>query len=99
MAKNLILWVVIALVLMSVFNNFGPRRTGTERIDYSRFIADVKQGRVQKVTIEGRTIQGVLQTGEQFSTYTPETDNKALVGDLLENGVVIDAAHPSSSRC
>ena len=94
MAKNLILWVVIALVLMSVFNNFGPRRTGTEQIDYSRFIADVKQGRVQKVVIEGRNIQGVLQTGEQFITYTPETDNKALVGDLLENGVVIDARPP-----
>ena len=76
MAKNLILWVVIALVLMSVFNNFGPRRTGTEQIDYSRFIADVKQGRVQKVVIEGRNIQGVLQNGERFSTYTPETDNK-----------------------
>ena len=94
MAKNLILWVVIALVLMSVFNNFGPRRTGTEQIDYSRFIADVKQGRVQKVVIEGRNIQGVLQTGERFTTYTPETDNKALVGDLLENGVVIDARPP-----
>ena len=94
MAKNLILWVVIALVLMSVFNNFGPRRTGAEQVDYSRFIADVKQGRVQKVTIEGRNIQGVLQTGERFTTYTPETDNKALVGDLLENGVVIDARPP-----
>ncbi len=94
MAKNLILWVVIALVLMSVFNNFGPRRTGTEQVDYSRFIADVKQGRVQKVVIEGRNIQGVLQTGERFTTYTPETDNKALVGDLLENGVVIDARPP-----
>ena len=94
MAKNLILWVVIALVLMSVFNNFGPRRTGSEQIDYSRFIADVKQGRVQKVVIEGRNIQGVLHNGERFSTYTPETDNKALVGDLLENGVVIDARPP-----
>ena len=94
MAKNLILWVVIALVLMSVFNNFGPRRTGTEQIEYSRFIADVKQGRVQKVVIEGRNIQGVLHTGERFGTYTPETDNKALVGDLLENGVVIDAQPP-----
>ena len=94
MAKNLILWVVIALVLMSVFNNFGPRRTGSEQIEYSRFIADVKQGRVQKVVIEGKNIQGVLQTGERFSTYTPETDNKALVGDLLENGVVIDARPP-----
>ena len=94
MAKNLILWVVIALVLMSVFNNFGPRRTGTDQVDYSRFIADVRQGRVQKVVIEGRNIQGVLQTGERFVTYTPETDNKALVGDLLENGVVIDARPP-----
>ena len=94
MAKNLILWVVIALVLMSVFNNFGPRRSSTEPVEYSRFIADVKAGRVQKVVIEGRTIQGVFQTGERFTTYTPETDNKALVGDLLENGVVIDARPP-----
>ena len=94
MAKNLILWVVIALVLMSVFNNFGPRRSGTQQIDYSQFIADVKAGRVQKVVIEGRNIQGVMQTGERFGTYTPETDNRALVGDLLENGVVIDARPP-----
>ena len=94
MAKNLILWVVIALVLMSVFNNFGPRRSGTQQIDYSQFIADVKSGRVQKVVIEGRNIQGVLQTGDRFGTYTPETDNRALVGDLLENGVVIDARPP-----
>ena len=94
MAKNLILWVVIALVLMSVFNNFGPRRSGTEQLEYSRFISDVKAGRVQKVVIEGKTIQGALQTGERFTTYTPETDNKALVGDLLENGVVIEARPP-----
>ena len=94
MAKNLILWVVIALVLMSVFNNFGPRRSSTEQIEYSQFINDVKQGRVQKVVIEGRNIQGVLQTGERFSTYTPETDNRALIGDLLESGVAIDARPP-----
>jgi len=94
MAKNLILWVVIALVLMSVFNNFGPRRAATEQIDYSRFIADVRQGRVQKVVIEGRNIQGVLQSGERFRTYTPETDNRALIGELLDNGVIIDARPP-----
>ncbi len=94
MAKNLILWVVIALVLMSVFNSFGPRHAGPDRVDYSRFIADVKMGRVQKVTIEGRNIDGVLQTGERFSTFTPETDNRALIGDLLENGVTIEAKPP-----
>ena len=94
MAKNLILWVVIALVLMSVFNSFGPRRAGPDRIEYSRFISDVKMGRVQKVVIEDRNIEGVLQTGERFKTYTPETDNRALIGDLLENGVTIEAKPP-----
>ncbi len=94
MAKNLILWVVIALVLMSVFNNFGPRRTTAQQVQYSQFIADVKQGKVQQVTMEGRTIHGVTQTGERFTTYSPETDNRALVGDLLENGVVIEAKPP-----
>ncbi len=94
MAKNLILWVVIALVLMSVFNNFGQRRTPSHEITYSQFIADVKNGRVQKVLIEDRHIQGVMQNNDRFSTYTPETDNRALVGDLLDNGVVIDAQAP-----
>jgi cell division protease FtsH len=94
MAKNLILWVVIALVLMSVFNSFGPRQAGPDRVEYSQFINDVKMGRVQKVIIEGRNIDGLLQTGERFKTYTPETDNRALIGDLLENGVAIEAKPP-----
>jgi len=94
MAKNLILWVVIALVLMSVFNNFGPRRTTAEPMEYSRFYAEVKQGQVQRVEIEGREITGRLQNGERFTTYSPETDNKALIGHLLENGVTIEARPP-----
>nr|VFK51840.1 MAG: membrane protease FtsH catalytic subunit [Candidatus Kentron sp. TUN]VFK53456.1 MAG: membrane protease FtsH catalytic subunit [Candidatus Kentron sp. TUN]VFK54673.1 MAG: membrane protease FtsH catalytic subunit [Candidatus Kentron sp. TUN] len=94
MAKNLILWVVIALVLMSVFNSFGTQSTDLPKVEYSSFITDVKQGRVHKVIIEGRNIRGVLQTGDLFSTYTPEGDNRALIGDLLENGVVIDARPP-----
>ena len=94
MAKNLILWVVIALVLMSVFNNFGQRRAPSNEIDYSQFIADVKNGRVQKVLIQDRRIQGVMHNTDRFSTYTPETDNRALVGDLLDAGVVIDARAP-----
>ncbi len=98
MAKNLILWVIIALVLMSVFNNFGPRRgSSSQEVDYSRFITDVRQGRVKQVDIEGRVIKGEFQSGERFNTYTPETDNRAMVGDLLENGVVIDA-HPPEKQ-
>jgi cell division protease FtsH len=94
MAKNLILWVVIALVLMSVFNNFGPRQSRSQQVEYSRFYSDVKAGRVKKVVVEGRTIQGELQSGERFTTYTPETDNRALIGDLLDHGVAIEGRPP-----
>jgi cell division protease FtsH len=94
MAKNLILWVVIALVLMSVFNNFGPRRLATQHVEYSQFLEDVKQGRVQKVVIEGRTLSVVGQGGERFTVYSPETDNRSLIGELLDHGVAIDAKPP-----
>ncbi len=91
-AKNLILWVVIAIVLMSVFNNFGPRQTPAQPLEYSQFIADVKEGKVQKVSIEDRTINGIMQGGERFSTYSP--GDPGLIGDLLNNGVKIDARAP-----
>jgi cell division protease FtsH len=94
MAKNLILWIVIALVLMSVFNNFGPRGGTTEPVDYSQFMANVQAGRVQHVVIEGKRIQGRLTAGETFTTYSPETDNRSMVGDLLERGVRIKAQPP-----
>ncbi len=89
MAKNLILWVVIAVVLMSVFNNFGPPQVASQPYPYSQFLSDVKGGRVEKVLIEGRTIQAFTQTGEKFVTYSP--GDPGLVGDLIDAGVVIHA--------
>ena len=92
MTKNLALWVVIAVVLMLVFNHFGPRQVSSQRMEYSQFIADVKQGRVQRVIIEDRSIRGVLQNGERFNTYNP--GDPGLLGDLLGSNVVIDARPP-----
>ena len=97
MAKNLILWVVIALVLMSVFQNFGRPSTNAQPMEYSRFYSDVTQGRVAEVEIEGREINGRLSTGERFKTFSPETDNKALIGHLLDNGVVIEGKPPEEN--
>jgi len=91
-AKNLILWIVIAIVLMAVFNNFGPRQAPARALEYSQFIADVKEGRVQKVNIEDRTIRGIMQNGETFTTYSP--GDPGLIGDLLRNNVMIDARPP-----
>jgi cell division protease FtsH len=94
LVKNLLLWLVIAVVLMSVFNNFGNRPVQTRPLEYSQFYAKVTAGGVDKVTIEGRKIQGVLKGGETFTTYSPETDNRALVGDLLKNGVMVEGKPP-----
>ncbi len=90
MAKNLILWVVIAIVLMTVFSSFGPTQATSQAMPYSRFISEVKSGNVDKVVIEGRSIQGVTKSGERFATYS--LDDNGLVGDLLNNGVEINAS-------
>ena len=92
MAKNLLLWLVIAVVLMSVFNNFTTTRTAPRSLTYSTFIEQVKQGTVKEVTIQGRSIEGVTDSGQRFSTYSPGDDG--LVGDLLNNDVIIKAAPP-----
>ncbi|WP_297808383.1 ATP-dependent zinc metalloprotease FtsH [uncultured Methylophaga sp.] len=90
MMKNIVLWVVIAVVLMSVFNNFGPQNSTSNEMDYSTFISNVKNGGVSNVEIQGRTIEGKLTNGDKFTTYSPEYD-PGLIGDLLDNGVSIQA--------
>jgi cell division protease FtsH len=94
MVKNILLWVVIAVVLMAVFNSFGPRAAPATPMIYSDFLAQVKQDKIGRVTIDGRTIQGTTSSGEKFTTYSPETDNKAMIGDLLSNGVEIEGQPP-----
>ncbi|MBK1695095.1 ATP-dependent metalloprotease [Chromatium weissei] len=92
MAKNLLLWLVIAIVLMSVFNNFTTTQTQPRNLNYSDFIAQVKQDTVREVMIQGRLIEGVTTSGQRFKTYSPGDDG--LVGDLLNNNVVIKAEPP-----
>lgn len=95
MLKNIILWVVIAVVLMSVFNNFGSRKSVDSTMSYSQFISAVKEGQVKQVNIEGSLIRGMLGTGEKFTTYTPPEDPH-LIDDLLEHHVEIKAQPPES---
>ena len=96
MVKNLILWVVIALVMMTVFKNFSnPTMSG--EITYSQFISDIKTGRIGTVSIEGNSITGNHTDGTRFTTYSPETNNDSLIGTLLENNVEIKGAEPNKN--
>jgi cell division protease FtsH len=94
-AKNLILWVVIAVVLLTVFQSFGGRTTSSgTNLKYSDFLTQVKQGQVQEVVIEGQNITGQLKSGIAFTTYSPETDNSAIIGEMDRANVSIVGKPP-----
>jgi len=94
LAKNLLLWVVIALVLMSVFSSFAPSSSNTNEVPYSQFLSQVEDGSVAQVNIEDRQIRGQLKSGQEFTTFSPESDNKAMIGTLMNNNVEITGEPP-----
>ncbi|MEA5445823.1 ATP-dependent zinc metalloprotease FtsH [Gammaproteobacteria bacterium AB-CW1] len=91
LAKNLIIWIIIAVILMALFNNMGPEQEAVEELSYSQFRSEMRQGNLESVTFEGQKIQGVLYTGDQIRTTNPESDNTALIGELEDYGVEIAA--------
>ena len=89
--KSVGIWLVVALVLMTVFNQFNTRQVPSAQVpmDYSQFLEEVRQGHVTKVTIEGRTLKAVTTDGKRISSYAPQ--DLWLVSDLIKNGVKIEA--------
>lgn len=93
MAKNLILWVIIAVVLMTVFTNFSEQRAPLT-LDYSQFVNEVATGQVRKVTVQGYTIIGEKANGERFETVRPDLEDPKLMDDLLNNNVTVEGRQP-----
>ena len=98
MAKNLILWVVIAVVLMSVFQGYSPSSSSASKMDYSAFLDDVRTGQVNTVEIKSdqRTIEGTLRTGEKFTTIMPLFD-RDLINDLDRKGITMKGQEAEES--
>jgi cell division protease FtsH len=94
LAKNIVLWVVIAVVLATVVSNFSGRGAALQEMPYSSFLEHVKDGSIAQVTFTGDKISGLRESGEQFVVYNPETDNSALIGTLVEHGITFSAAPP-----
>jgi cell division protease FtsH len=98
MVKNLILWVFIAVVLMSVFQHYTQDVKQEQELSYSMFLQQVKSGRVQEVDIQetntGKKITGTLQDGTPFLTFGVQDDG--LIKDLLDSGVEINGSEPES---
>jgi len=87
--KNLVIWLVIGLVLMTVFNQFNTRQTTQAPMDYSQFYEEVKAGRIAEVVIEGRNLKAKTTDGKTVTSYSP--GDIWLVSDLLKYGVKIKA--------
>ncbi len=93
MVKNLLLWLVIAAVLLSVFNNFNMK-SQSEQVGYSDFIQEVQSDRVKRVTVDGLTIAGVRQDGSSFETIRPMLEDPRLIDDLLDHNVIVEGRKP-----
>ncbi|WP_309268711.1 ATP-dependent zinc metalloprotease FtsH [Azonexus sp.] len=89
MFKNLAVWLIIGLVLMTVFNQFNTRQAAPGSIEYSQFLDEVREGRIAKVVMEGRTLKATTTEGKRLTTYAPP--DLWLVSDLLKSGVKIEA--------
>jgi len=93
MGKNLLLWLIIAAVLLTVFQNFNVR-PGNEEIDYSAFLEMVNQNQVRTVEVDGLTIRGERSDGGTFETIQPQITDSALIGDMIDRNVDFKGKRP-----
>jgi len=89
LSKNIAIWLIIAVILMTVFNQFGAQRTSQSQMPYSQFIEEVRQQQISKVVIEGNVLKGERSDGQRFTSYAPS--DPWMVSDLLKNGVSVEA--------
>ncbi|WP_218139599.1 ATP-dependent zinc metalloprotease FtsH [Thalassotalea agarivorans] len=88
MAKNLILWLVIAVVLMAVFNGVNPGADKEQQLDYTRFIQDVREGQISEANVDRNgVVTGTTKTGNKFTTVIPGGYDRDLINDLVKQGV------------
>ena len=93
MAKNLVLWLIIAAVLLSIFQNFRGGPT-PETITYTNFVDEIQAGQIRSVLIDGVTIEGERHTGTRFRTIRPDVYDSGLMSDLLNNNVNVEGREP-----
>ncbi|MCX7171484.1 MAG: ATP-dependent zinc metalloprotease FtsH, partial [Proteobacteria bacterium] len=89
MFKNLAIWLVIGIVLMTVFNQFNSRQTTQTTMDYSQFLDEVRLGHITKVLIQGRTLDATTTEGKKIIAYAPP--DLWMVSDLLKYNVKVVA--------
>lgn len=92
--KTILLWMVIGIILIIVFNNFGPRKEADQQISYSTLVNEVKTGNVRSVTISEQNVSGTFQNNKTFTTYLPMHEDPQLLQQLVDKGVIVKGKQP-----
>jgi cell division protease FtsH len=95
MLKNVFLWLIIAIILVSVFANFGPHDEEKKSLSYTQFLANVNSGKISTVTIDNATgvINGQTKSGDYFRTDLPLMD-PGLLPDLFKQNIDVKGKPP-----
>lgn len=93
MTKNLILWLVIAVILMTLFESFNSSDNSGRMEDYTSFVREVQSDQIQEVVFDGKVINGVKKNGERFLTVMPLSD-PAIIDSLLSHNVRASGTKP-----
>ncbi|WP_305371879.1 ATP-dependent zinc metalloprotease FtsH [Photobacterium leiognathi] len=94
MAKNLILWLVIAVVLMSVFQSFGTNSSKTTGVDYTTFVRQIGQDQIKEVRFNDREITVTKRDNASYVTYLPVANDPKLLDDLINANVAVEGTPP-----
>ena len=97
LVKNLLLWVVVAIVLMMVFQSFSPNTAGPQEVQYSQFMEEVRNNRIRSVDIaeDERTISFERTDGARGTVIAPRRDER-MIDDLINHNVDIKQAPPAT---
>jgi len=96
--KNIAVWLVVGIVLMTVFNQVTTRQQTQTSVEYSQFMEDAKAGKISKALIDGRTVRATTTEGKQITVYTPGAQDLWMVSDLMRYGVKVTAAKPEEEQ-
>jgi cell division protease FtsH len=94
MAKNLILWLVIAVVLMSVFQSFGPSDSAGRQVDYTTFVREIGQDQIREARFNEREITVFKRDNTRYVTYLPVFNDQKLLDDLINANVKVLGTPP-----
>jgi cell division protease FtsH len=95
MGKNLLLWLIIAAVLLTVFNSFNVSKN-LQEVEYSEFLERVTQDQVRQVEVDGLIIRGEMNDGQQFETIQPQVTDKALIDEMVNHRVEFSGKRPET---